>query len=1162
MSSQPIRWFIKLAIARLRAQWRTILTIIIGVLLTTIIGASGPLYTSAIAQVGLEQRLSQQSHEAVNIFMRLGIRGDVEDFTTDRTDYDRVIHETIAQTLSNFNRWRDKTVTWAESVTLNVMRDGDDLPNVLLRLAHYDHLTEYTDVVAGTWMSDASLPQGIDVEIALSEPIAEVLSVTIGDVLVLEQRGWDSSLPITAQVSTIFIPQDALGNYWMSPSPLRLERRGAEIQANIFVTRADFDRLIPDFIPQTRAQIGWRVLFNHHLLPYDQLPEAQTVIRSLENNISSALQDHTGERVQVIYETDLGNALGAYGGEVKRLGAPFTLFLVQLGALVLFFLVVMGELVRRNERREIGMMKARGVRDSQLLFLRGMETFIICLISVLIAPFIARQLLIGLIPLFTPVESIPLEIRLDAFLYATGAGIVAWVVLVATLIPLLRTPLILSAGIADRAPSAAWWQRYYLDVILLIVGLVAFSQLNSGRTPTDGENPLLSDPLLLLMPTLLIFAIGSVSLRLFPVFVNAVANLLGQRSGLAGALAGWQVSREPAHYGRMTFLLALAISMGWFALSFQQTVTISQSDRALYYVGSDLRLTYEGDKKETEQTLQAFEGVQAVSTITRYENISTSRGTLNLNMAQVLGVDSQSLNETVYWRPEWGNITLDDTYQPAVNGESLPIIPQKITMWGLFHTMATNFDGETVLNNNPFLGVSSNLTLTLNDEGGQVFTLPLIPPNPTTINYYDEDGELVDPATIRDPSVIKSTEMPNEGWNFFEADLTPIIEKVQGNLQLQSIVIEESRDYSRSTFVHSVYLRDLVLVTDDEPIALDWFTSHEWDFIAIANVEPALPFIDEITDSELMDKSLQVYWQSGLGQAVFATSLNYVPPYTVTLNNATSPNDADIVGIPALISQSMAEQRNITEGQNFEMLFNNYSLWFQAVAINDYFPTLYNNQAPFVVVDADRLNAVLTYVNGGIPQQDKQEIWVRTDTPASIESVLNDLALIPDDRFVITDSLRSDIIKNNFQTDLLAVGLIGLLIFSAIIGFLLSLVGLLTYASLAVQARRTEFAVLRAMGFGTPRIILSMAIEQTFVIIISIVLGMLIGLFISTQILPVLSVDTTGNQLVPPFYIQIDLWQMMLYIGGILLILMLQLVISSLLVSRLTTTQALRQPNE
>src|SRR5690606_23544521 len=52
----PVRFAAHLAVARLVTQWRSLLTIIAGAILSASIGALVPLYTTAVAQVGMTQR--------------------------------------------------------------------------------------------------------------------------------------------------------------------------------------------------------------------------------------------------------------------------------------------------------------------------------------------------------------------------------------------------------------------------------------------------------------------------------------------------------------------------------------------------------------------------------------------------------------------------------------------------------------------------------------------------------------------------------------------------------------------------------------------------------------------------------------------------------------------------------------------------------------------------------------------------------------------------------------------------------------------------------------------------------------------------------------------------------------------------------------------------
>ncbi len=66
-------WFIEYANLRLLARWRSLLTLIIGVVLAAMIGANAILYTHAIAQIGMVETLNSDRAGLAHIAIRLGL---------------------------------------------------------------------------------------------------------------------------------------------------------------------------------------------------------------------------------------------------------------------------------------------------------------------------------------------------------------------------------------------------------------------------------------------------------------------------------------------------------------------------------------------------------------------------------------------------------------------------------------------------------------------------------------------------------------------------------------------------------------------------------------------------------------------------------------------------------------------------------------------------------------------------------------------------------------------------------------------------------------------------------------------------------------------------------------------------------------------------------
>ena len=111
---------------------------------------------------------------------------------------------------------------------------------------------------------------------------------------------------------------------------------------------------------------------------------------------------------------------------------------------------------------------------------------------------------------------------------------------------------------------------------------------------------------------------------------------------------------------------------------------------------------------------------------------------------------------------------------------------------------------------------------------------------------------------------------------------------------------------------------------------------------------------------------------------------------------------------------------------------------------------------------------------------------------------------------------------------------------------------------IAVQRRRVEFAVLRALGLSKGQVFRMLAFEYSLVVVLGIVAGTYLGLVVGRQMLSFLNVTETGNRVVPPFVLQTD-WGVV--IAGILVVLLIfaaALVLAVRVLSGSTDAQALR----
>jgi ABC-type antimicrobial peptide transport system permease subunit len=1186
-----ISWAPRLAVARLVAKWRSLVTIVVGVILGAGIGALVPLYTTAVAQVGLVQRLEDEAAHDSNVRIRTSFR--LADFDS-ATDYreavtyldEQIIRDTTSQYLDtdNFPDWLndDDIVAYLRSTPmglfdpsgdalqqLNPARPNDYARTHMLWMADWENRVTFVD---GQAPSRAELPEGVNFNVAISTEVANEFGLVAGDILTIDERldrdgdfkaaPFESSQPFTVQVSGVFSPRDADSSFWMAmraidadperlDTPLRVIQISWPAEFWMFTSRENVLESLT-FVPETRSTAGWRLLFNYDELPYSRITEAREALNGFQTDLNLALDI---DNSAVVQNFDLANEDEAldlnYNFHTRLIDfsetredvdngilldyderqsvnfIPFLILLLEVGGLVLIFLVITAALVRRGERREISMLQSRGAFDGQVLALRSIEALLICAFGAMVAPLLAQRLLQLLGPTIAGTDDFPLPLTADVFLWSSLLAAVTFIALTATLIPVLRLPLISYGGAASRSETLAWWQKYYVDVVVAIVALAGFVWLIDRDTPLLDNRQI--DPLLVIAPAMLFLGLASLALRAFPLLAGQLSLLSSRRSGLLGSLATWQLSREPIHYGRITFLLALAIGIGWFAMSFQATVQRSQRDQAGYQVGTDIRL-YERDTdlnadrvRDTEYYTDASDAVIGANQAFRSQfSLSTSVRTTTADgtgysFGELLAVEDAGTFEGAVdgWRSDLGDIVVPRSAEmppsiPVV-GEPLPFTPQKIGMWARLQNFIGT--GQNIIPN-PLLNRLTQrvqLGVRLQDEAGAWVVVPF---ERQRIEYLrNDDPALVptDVSSFSDAPGFETASHLSNGWVYYEADLSDLVYDIQGEVRLVSLYWEHRANSNAGEQNLQMTFADMTLFDENAtPTPYNILDRPaDWSFVQDAGAT-ATGSLSTGTDA-LRDNLIHVLFGQDAQRTRVGINLNYPEPQPM----------------PAVVSETFAELNVLEFGETTQTLpisgIGRTTILVEPRASVEYFPSLYNAERPFVIIDVRELMYTLNQRPTG--RFYPTEIWLNLDDDVSGIAEVNNVIdnLVNADAGVIqTRDVTYAQQFDDLETDPLALGLLGLMFLAFLIALVLSIVGLLTYAALTAQARRGEFGVLRAMGMAPGKVVQSLVLEQLFVVLVAGILGSLLGAVLSEYVVPTLALGATGEGVVPPFITEVE----------------------------------------
>jgi putative ABC transport system permease protein len=273
-------------------------------------------------------------------------------------------------------------------------------------------------------------------------------------------------------------------------------------------------------------------------------------------------------------------------------------------------------------------------------------------------------------------------------------------VLIAMLIPAISTVrhTIVSYKLeVGRTSTKPWWQRIWLDVLILIptaYGIYLLQQ--QGRIVVFGsqvgEDPF-QNPLFFLIPALGIFALSLFSLRFIQPIMAAIARFVRLTKNASLTLAARQLSRSPGNYFIPLIILILTVSLSTYTASLAYTFDQHLYDQTYYQLGADMRFLDVGDSSRLNATtneagevvdgwqfipVQEYLNIEGVASVARLGNY-TARASIGTGSSEgrFFGVDWEDFLQVGYWRDDFAAESLADLMSRLVLDPAGVLIPEE-----------------------------------------------------------------------------------------------------------------------------------------------------------------------------------------------------------------------------------------------------------------------------------------------------------------------------------------------------------------------------------------------------------------------------------------------------------------------------------------------------
>ncbi|HLA66896.1 MAG TPA: ABC transporter permease [Acidimicrobiia bacterium] len=831
--------------------------------------------------------------------------------------------------------------------------------------------------------------------------------------------------------------------------------------------------------------------------------------------------------------TRLPAIVDAFDVRTVVFGAPILAMLALIVAGALYFLIYMASLALERESGELALLRMRGASPWQTTGLHLIQSGVIAIAAVLVAPSVARAMvsLTGRIPpmsTLTGGEALGIAHGRSIIPFALAGGILTFVSMGLAILPISRRSVLELRALSTRPARTSVWQRYHLDLFMVVLAAVILYELRQQGIVHTGADSVGLDPFSIAAPALFLFSGALILLRILPWVLKGVGWVMTRFRGMTMALPGWHLGRNPIPYGRLALLVWLTTGFGAFALTYASTLDTSYRDRAAYSAGSDARIVGDGvaylDIPENVPAAQVFRGVGAPRL--------ASRG------SELLGVDPVTFPAVLTWRDDFGASTAVDAFgpetlgPPADWGVELPPDVQLIRVDGVivptsWADIAQNGHAEPV-----------RLMARLVDDRGR-------------FRIY-----------------AASTSFTDEGWATIDIPLSGGVAingpfDQTGSLVLQSLWVE------RDTSTGNVLESGVVLVAG-------------WEAVTPGGATPIGDGVDtEFTGHDGMSVGAadggyaadQYYSAVPDGEAVPSagamTQSPYHRPGTVTSWNLPERNRAQPVphlrrdGAPLdfVLDRDAASVSGLGVGNTAQFGVENAVVDGTVTGIVDLVPTTGDPTLDGAMVT--RLDGLLQWLSPNPPwslhgtiarSAGPQELWMATDDPnETLRTVLAEYPAEPD--LVVT----ANGVSADFSSRPIQVGLVSILFLGTGAGVVLALAGVTGYVLVAVRRRYREMGVLRALGFRRRGVAGTFALEQVVVLGLGALVGVVAGIGLMRMMIPFLQLGEGARDIIPPAVMTIPMGRLTFYLSVVAILLVVSVLWSTRSVSARRLSEVLRE---
>ena len=1057
------------------ANWQLMSTVVVGVLLAATIMAGTVIYFDALRELALKNTLNKLSVNDTNIAIKSD-RGP-----TTYAERDKVVAETEREIEDRIS-WmlRDKT-TGVKTATFFLSEVGKeetaDTDNPRAFFGNLPRLYDHISLQPGSRPSGdgyVNAPGGeLTVEAIVPLDAANDLGVEVGDRLAAVPYWSDTSPFIHVVITGTFTRNNPDDEFWYLNDKIFNAATARSFQTlPFYLTERAYYEALGDTFRQLDSVFSWLLMVDTSTLNARNATFARRSINAMEDRLSTNLFSYR----QI---TELEESLFEYDVRLFFSKLPMFVILILISVVILYYVITLSSLVVEQQRGEIVLLKSRGSSAAQVLSVYVLEGVTIAVLAIAVAPLLAAGVisLLGITPAFSDLsggELLSVSLSPGAYLMSALGGLLSFAALMVPAIQASRMSVTTFRHQSSRPYTQPFYQRYYLDVLLLIVAVLLLRQLSEqGSVVAVGVfGEVATDQLLLAVPAVVLVASALVLLRLFPLFMRISSALLSSFLSAGLVLGIWQMARNPTHYARLSLMLILMAGLGIFAASFGGTLQRSFSERALYSTGTDVRLVgallnTRGQSVSMRESYQDLPAVEDVSLA--FRGFGSDLSKLLADSYTMFAIEGEQISEMGWFRDDFSESSMDSLLS-TLESETLPVgidVPADAESMGV--TFKADRSHPSVM-----------LAMRIRDANGRYFTYQM--------------GELENSAwTTMERPVERS------GLRQF-AVLQPA-----RPLTLVSLTLFETNGRNRLR-AGSIAVDEIFATrSDGGKVVLESFDSVS-DWTTLNSVPESQSDVLKSTNDGLNGTSGVASFIWVEGRPLVSRGIFHGPV---------------LEPIPVIATSRFLRVNEHRIGEVIEVSAQGHRIKVELTDVVDFFPTLETFRRSYLIADLDSVSAYANLeATGG--ELRPNEVWMTTNGSSSDREDL--LSLLDESQPFPSREIhdRVEVLADSTVDPLVEAGWRALLFiaFSAVL--VLSGLGFLVHAYVSFRSREIQFALMRTVGFSMRQLSTLVLLEQVLVIGAGLALGTWMGGRLGATMMPFLGHDDSGTRILPPFVVDVN----------------------------------------